>query len=227
MPSVLITGSGRGIGVELARQYAAADWTVYATLRNTDRAAALLAIQGDVKVLELDVADPESITTLAGRMAGTPIDLLINNAGIYGPRGLGLGGLSYGDWEQVLAVNTLGPVRMVEAFLEHLRAGEQKKIAAITSKMGSIAENTSGANYIYRSSKAALNATMKSVALDLKGEGFSVAIIHPGWVRTDMGGPNALIEPRQSVQGMRRVIEAATPATTGRFYNYDGTEIPW
>ena len=227
MPSVLITGCSRGIGVEFVRQYAADGWTVYATVRDAERADALLSVRGEVVVLELDVADPASVAILAERMQSTPIDLLINNAGVYGPRNLMVGNVPYPVWQDVFAVNVLGPMRVIEAFIGHLRSGQQKKIVALTSKMGSMADNTSGGTYIYRSSKAALNATIKSVALDLKPEGFSVAVLHPGWVRTEMGGPSALIEPRESVTGMRRVIDAMAPRTTGRFYNYDGKEIPW
>ena len=227
MPSVMITGCSRGIGVEFVRQYAADGWTVYATVRDAERAEALLSLRGEVVVLELDVADPASVAILAERMRGTPIDLLINNAGVYGPRNLMVGNVPYPVWQDVFAVNVLGPMRVIEAFIDHLRLGTQKKIVALSSKMGSIADNTSGGTYIYRSSKAALNATIKSVALDLKPEGFCVAVLHPGWVRTEMGGANALIEPRESVTGMRRVIDAMAPQTTGRFHNYDGKEIPW
>ncbi len=227
MPSVLITGCSRGIGVEFVRQYAAEGWTVYATVRDAERAEALVSVRGEVVVLELDVADPASVAILAERMRGVPIDLLINNAGVYGPRNLRVGNVPYPVWQDVLAVNVLGPMRVIETFIEHLRLGAQKKIVALTSKMGSMADNTSGGTYIYRSSKAALNATIKSVALDLRPEGFSAAVLHPGWVRTEMGGPSALIEPRESVTGMRRVIDGLTPQTTGRFYNYDGKEIPW
>ncbi len=227
MPSVLITGCSRGIGVEFVRQYAADGWTVYATVRDAERAEALLSVRGEVVVLELDVADPASVAILAERTGGVAIDLLINNAGVYGPRNLRVGNVPYPVWQDVFAVNVLGPMRVIETFIGHLRLGTQKKIVALTSKMGSMADNTSGGTYIYRSSKAALNATMKSVALDLRPEGFSTAVLHPGWVRTEMGGPSALIEPRESVAGMRRVIDAMVPETTGRFYNYDGKEIPW
>ena len=140
---------------------------------------------------------------------------------------LALGDLDYTAWEEVLRANTLAPLRMIEAFLDHLRAGEGKTIASVSSKMGSIADNRGGGQYIYRSSKAALNAAMRSVALDLAGEGIKAVILHPGWVRTDMGGPAALIDAPESVAGMKQVIDGLTPDRSGRFFNYDGQEISW
>lgn len=227
MPTVLITGANRGIGLEFTRQYAADGWTVYATLRDPAKAGPLEEVRGDVSVAALDVTDGASVSALAERMRGVALDLLINNAGFYGPRGVRLGSLDYATWMQVLNTNTLGPIRVTEAFLDHLRAGRQKKIIAMTSKVGSIADNTSGGTYFYRSSKTALNAAMKSVSIDLSGEGFIAAVLHPGWVKTEMGGPGALITPEQSVTGMRAVIDGLTPADSGRFLNYDGREIPW
>ncbi len=227
MPTVLITGAGRGIGLEFTRQYAAAGWTVLAALRDPAAGEALNRMTGAVTRLPLDVADAGSIAALADRLRGTPIDLLINNAGLYGPTGVRLTAIDHDAWQRVMAVNLYGPVRMTQAFLDHLRAGRQRKIVALTSRMGSIADNTSGGGYIYRSSKAALNAGMRSLAIDLAGEGFSVGILHPGWVQTDMGGPKATLSPSDSVDGMRRVIDALGPQTSGRFLNYDGREIPW
>ena len=227
MPTVLITGCGRGIGLELARQYAADAWTVLATVRDSAGAEALQRLSGDVGVLDLDVADAASVAILSERTRGTAIDLLINNAGLYGPRTVTLGAIHYPVWLEVLATNTLGPIRLVEAFLDHLRAGDGKTIVNLSSKAGSIADNTSGRGYIYRSSKAALNAATKSLAIDLAPEGFRVAVLHPGWVHTDMGGPNALIDTATSVAGMRRVIDGLTPADSGGFFNYDGSPIPW
>ena len=227
MPTVFVTGCSRGIGLELARQYAADGWTVLATVRDAVGAEAVAQLDGDVSVFDLDISDPASIAILSERTRGAAIDLLINNAALYGPRATKLGAIHYPAWHDVLTANTLGPIRVVEAFLDHLRAGEGRTIVSLTSKAGSIADNRSGGGYIYRSSKAALNAAMKSVAVDLAPEGFRVAVLHPGWVRTDMGGPNALIDTAVSVAGMRRVIEELTPADSGRFFNYDGKEIPW
>ena len=227
MPTVFITGAGRGIGLELARQYADANWQVIAGVRSAEGGEAVLNLPGDVAAVSLDVADPAEVSILAERMKGVAIDLLICNAGVYGPRSQALGDLDYPGWEDVLRVNTLGPLRIIEAFLDHLRAGSDRTIVAITSKMGSIADNGSGRQYYYRSSKAALNAAMRSVAIDLAADGFRIAVLHPGWVRTDMGGPNALISVEQSVDGMRAVIAGLTPETSGGFFNYDGRPIPW
>ncbi len=229
MPTVLITGSNRGLGLEFARQYARDGWRVVATCRNPDEADALRAVPGDVDIREMDVekggfADVEA---LARDLEGKAIDVLVNNAGVYGPRSVKVGAIDYAAWEQALRVNALAPVRVSECFLPHLERGRGKRIATITSKMGSIDDNTSGAQYIYRTAKAALNMAMKSLSLDLRPKGIMVAILHPGWVRTDMGGPGGLIDAEESVSGMRAVIDAMAPETSGRFLNYDGREIPW
>ncbi len=227
MPSVLITGANRGIGLEFARQYAADGWTVYAAVRDPGAARDLHRLDGDVTPVVLDVADPASVAILSERMRGIALDMLINNAGLYGPRKPQLGAIHYPAWEEVLLTNLLGSTRVTEAFLDHLRAGEGRTIVVLSSKVGSMADNTSGGGYIYRSSKAAVNAVFHSMAIDLAPEGFKVAILHPGWVRTAMGGPNALIEPAESVAGMRRVIAGLTPEQSGLFLNHDGKVIPW
>lgn len=226
MPTILITGAGRGLGLEFARQYAAADWTVLAGTRDPEAAEALLRTDGDVSAIPLDVADPASVAILAERLIGVPIDLLINNAGLYGPRGPALGAIDYDAWREVLEVNTLAPMRVAEAFIGHLRAGQGRKIVTVSSRMGSI-EAGSGGEYIYRSSKAAVNAVMRNLALDLAPEGFTVAVVHPGWVRTDMGGPSAAIDAEESVTGLKRVIDGLTPSDTGGFFDHDGSHIPW
>lgn len=227
MPVVLITGASRGLGLEFARQYAADGWTVLASLRDPAAAERLIALDGDITPIELDVADPASVGILGERLHDLPLDHLVCNAGIYGPRQQAFGSLDYTVWQQVMLTNALAPIRVAEAFLPAVEAGEGKKIVAVTSKMGSIADNGSGSQYYYRSSKAALNAAMKSLAIDLAPRGIAAAVLHPGWVRTDMGGPGGLIDVEESVRGMRRVIDGLTTETTGRFYNYDGREIAW
>ncbi|MBT3237987.1 MAG: SDR family oxidoreductase [Rhodospirillaceae bacterium] len=227
MPTVLITGANRGLGLEFARQYVADGWRVIATCREEKAAPGLADIDGDIGVHQLDITDHASIQALAKSLRKEPIDLLLNNAGVYGPRPVKLGGVDYAAWDDVMHVNTMSPLKVTECFLENVAASDLKKIISITSKMGSIADNEAGGSYIYRSSKAALNAVMKSLSVDLSPRGISVAMLHPGWVRTDMGGPSGLIDAEESVSGMRRVIDGLTLETSGRMLNYDGAEIPW
>ena len=225
--NVLITGAGRGIGLEFARQYAETGWHVHATCREPKSASELLTLPGEVTVHKLEVTDPKQIGHLQRELEDVPIDLLINNAGIIGPRERSFGDLDYEAWEDVLRVNTLAPIRIAEAFIDNIQASERKLIVSLTSVYGSIGSNNSGGSYLYRSSKAALNAAMRSLAVDLRDEGVTVVVFHPGWVRTDMGGPNASLTPQDSVAGMRALIDLLKPSQSGRFYGYDGAEIPW
>lgn len=221
MSTVLITGASRGIGGELARQYAADGWRVIATCRDPAQ------YDGEGEVHALDVTDGASVAALGKAMAGETIDLLINNAGAYGPRSLPFDALDYDAWGEVLRTNLMGPMRVAAALAGPVMASQQKKMVFISSKVGSITDNTSGGSYIYRSSKTALNMAVKSLSLDLSGKGVITLLLHPGWVQTDMGGTSALIDTVTSVTGMRAVIEGAGAADNGRFFNYDGTELPW
>lgn len=227
MPVALVTGTSRGLGLEFVRQYAADGWRVHATCRDPDSAPGLAEIPGEVTIHRLDVDDADEVTALADSLAGEALDLLLNNAGVYGPKSLAFGGIDYDIWLDVLRTNTLAPLRMAECFVEHVARGERRRIVSVSSKVGSIAENTSGAGYIYRSSKAALNMAMASLAIDLAPRGIACCVLHPGWVRTDMGGPGGLIDPPESVAGMRRVIDGLDAASSGGFFNYDGEPIPW
>ncbi|OHC78806.1 MAG: short-chain dehydrogenase [Rhodospirillales bacterium RIFCSPLOWO2_01_FULL_65_14] len=227
MPTVLITGASRGLGLEFARQYAADGWRVIAACREPKKSRALCALNGDIAVERLDIDDPASIGTLAKKYARAAIDVLINNAGIYGPRKFTMRTVDYPAWEKVLRTNTMAPLRVAAAFLPQVARGKKKTIATVSSWMGSIAGNDTGGAYIYRSSKAAVNMVMKSLAVDLKGKGIVVAVLHPGWVRTDMGGPNAAIEARESVAGMRAVIAKLKKRDTGKFFDYDGKPMAW
>ncbi len=231
MNTVLVTGANRGLGLEFARQYAAEGWQVYAAAAIRARRAKLRELAaksgGRIAVIALDVSDLASVRAAAQSLAGKPIDLLINNAGVGSPRGQKLGALDYAAWARVLDVNTLGPMRVTEAFLDHLAAGDGKKVVTITSGMGSIADNASGGSYAYRSSKAAVNMVAKSLSLDLAPRGITCVVMNPGWVRTDMGGPGGKISPEESIAGMRRVIAKLKPGDTGKFFNYDGGEYPW
>lgn len=227
--TVLITGANRGLGLEFAKQYAEAGWQVIACCRWPDEAKELQALaerSGDqVEIHQLDVADFEEIDALALILQGRAIDLLINNAGVY-PQS-DFGNVNYEAWAEAFHINSMAPMKMAEAFAGHVAASNLKKIVTVSSKMGSIDDNTSGGSYIYRSTKTAVNMVMKSLAIDLKPMGIASTILHPGWVRTDMGGPNGLIDAPESVAGMRRVIETLTLENSGRFVAYDGKEIPW
>jgi NAD(P)-dependent dehydrogenase (short-subunit alcohol dehydrogenase family) len=209
MPTALITGSGRGIGKELARQYAADGWKVIGTERR-----------------DLEMANRKQIADFAQKLKGVPLDLLFCNAGTYGPRGMRLGSLDYAAWEEVLRVNLLGPAALIEALVENVAASERKVIAVMSSRLGSIAE-ASGSSVVYSTSKAALNALAKGWSVTLASRGIIVVALSPGWVRTDMGGENAPLAPEQSVQGLRKVIGKLTLKESGKFLSHDGTEIPW
>ena len=222
--TVLITGANRGLGLEFARQYAADGWQVIGTVRRPDSADDLKAL--DVEVLQLDVSDPASIAGLAASLEGRPLDLLINNAGIF-PRVSTLAEVDFEDVERTYVVNTVGPMRVTRALLPNLRLGRTKQVVSITSGLGSIANNTGGRFYGYRESKAALNMFNKSLAAELGDEGFTCIVMSPGWVQTDMGGPNANLEPSESIAGMKAVIDSLTPEDNGTYRNWDGDTISW
>lgn len=227
MKSVLITGANRGIGLSLAKLYLAQGWQVHTTYRDADSSSELLQLASaeQLDCHQVDITDYPAITALASQLPA--IDLLINNAGYYGPKGYGFGHTDVEEWRKVFEINTIAPLKLVEAFAPNLRQGSLKKIACLSSKVGSMAENTSGGGYIYRSSKAALNSVVKSLSNDLTPEGFIVLALHPGWVQTQMGGPNAILSAPNSAKGLINAIENVTLSDSGRFLNYDGTEIPW
>ena len=225
---VLITGANRGIGLEFSKQYAADGWNVLACCRHPQSAidlTALAAAHSNVKIYALDVADFTQIDALATQLKDTSIDVLINNAGIYPASSFG--DVDYAAWAEGFKINSMAPLKMAEAFVQHLTRSQFKKIATLTSKMGSIEDNTSGASYSYRSSKCAVNMVMKNLSIDLKPYGISVVTLHPGWVQTDMGGSNAMINVQTSVSGLRKVIEGLSFDSTGQFIAYDGKPIPW
>ena len=225
---VLITGANRGLGLEFTKQYAADGWRVLACCRHPQSALdlqALAAAYSNVKIYALDVADFAQIDALAVQLKDESIDVLINNAGVYPASSFG--DTNYDDWANGFKVNSMAPLKMAEAFVQHITRSQLKKIATLTSKMGSIDDNTSGESYSYRSSKTAVNMVMKSLSIDLKPYGISVVTLHPGWVQTDMGGSNALISAQTSVSGLRKVIADLSLGTTGQFIAYDGKPIPW
>ena len=224
--TVLVTGANRGLGLEFARQYAADGWRVIACCRSPDEAADLKKLDGKVEIQALDVASQDSIQNLAKTLAGTPIDVLINNAGIHGDR-RALGETDVALWKKTFEVNTIAPTQILSALLDNVVSSAQKKVVNITSKVGSIGDGPSGGSYAYRTSKTALNMAMANAAHELRNHGITVLLLHPGWVQTDMGGPSAPVSIEQSITGMRRVIDKATQAETGHFYDYTGRQLPW
>lgn len=231
MESTLVTGANSGIGLEFVRQLSAAGWRVFAACRSPEDASELTSLAGRserrITVHRLDVTDADQIAEMAGQLRGQPIDVLINNAGIYGPRDAGFGNARESDWIEALRVNTIAPLRMAEAFVDNVVAGKRKIIATITSKMGSIDDNTSGGHYIYRSTKSAVNMVTRSLSVDLRDRGITCLVLHPGWVRTRMGGDGAPLDVETSVRGMVAVLLEATPESTGSFFAHDGSIVPW
>ncbi|WP_394144429.1 SDR family oxidoreductase [Vibrio atypicus] len=226
MKTVLITGANRGIGLSLVKLYVQQGWQVQATYRSEHNAQELLNLGHQHLIChELEVTDYPAVSTLAEQLPA--IDLLINNAGYYGPKGYGFGNTDVNEWRKVFEINSIAPLKLVEALYPNLQQGQLKKVACLSSKVGSMTENTSGGGYIYRSSKAALNSVVKSLSNDLSPNGFTVIALHPGWVQTEMGGPNALIDTETSAKGLALVIDSVEPAHSGEFINFDGTRLPW
>jgi NAD(P)-dependent dehydrogenase (short-subunit alcohol dehydrogenase family) len=231
MPTLLVTGANRGLGLEFVRQSAAAGWRVLACCRQPDRADALRALADAsarrVRVHALDVTDFAAIDALGRQLADESLDVLLNNAGLYGPQKMVLGRIDYRAWAEVFAVNTMAPLKLAETFVEQVARSQRKLIVCLSSQMGSIARNAEGRHYLYRSTKAALNAAVRSLAIDLRPRGIAAVVVHPGWVKTDMGGADADLTPEQSVRDLLALIDRLTLADSGRFLNHDGSELPW
>ena len=229
--NVLITGASRGIGLEMVKYGIENNWRIFACCRHPQQAETLLSVaklaNGGVSVHVADMYELATIQALSYELRNEAIDILVNNAGIYGSDKNKFGHVDVQSWINTFQVNTIAPLKISEALVEQLRMGEQKIIACLSSKMGSMADNGSGGSYIYRSSKAALNAVVKSMAVDLKSDGIKCVALHPGWVQTDMGGPNAEISTRESVTRMFETMLSLTPSDSGRFIDIDGTDIPW
>ncbi|MDP8568035.1 SDR family oxidoreductase [Methylophilus aquaticus] len=226
--NVMITGANRGIGLEYVRQYAQAGHQLYATVRNPAQATLLKSLSRqypNIEIHTLNVADIRAIGALAARLESLRLDILVSNAGIYPESSFGQADPAV--WLQAFQINTLTTYYLAEAFLPHLARSGHAKLIAMTSKMGSIDDNGSGGEYIYRSTKTALNMVIKSLAIDLRQHNITVAALHPGWVRTDMGGPHGLIDTDTSVHGLRRVIAQLDLPQSGQFIAYDGQEVPW
>ena len=232
MKTTLITGANRGIGLEFSRQLAEDGWCVLACSRDLEKSDALNKLAAEyperITLYALDVIDHGQIERLSQTLANKPIDLLINNAGVFPDiNDRSFGQTDYDSWAHAFLVNTMAPLKMAEEFIAQITQSSRKTIVTITSKMGSVADNGRGGSYIYRSSKSAVNMVIKSIAIDLKSNNIISVLLHPGWVRTDMGGPSGLISVEQSVSGMLSVIREVTSADSGKFIAYDGQIIPW
>jgi len=230
MPSILITGANRGLGLEFAKQYAEAGYRVFASAREPQKARELHTLataHPALSVHALDAGEPESVAALARDLAGQPLDILLNNAGVMGPKQQSLGHIDYVGMLDAFKVNSIAPLRVAEAFLENVAKSDRKLIAALTSGMGSIAD-TSGGSYAYRASKAALNMSYRNLAIDLKSRGIIAVVINPGWVQTDMGGAGAPLAPSASIAAMRKVFDGLSLADTGKFLDREpGVGWPW
>jgi len=227
--SVLITGANRGLGLEFTRQFAKNNFTVFACCRDPDNADELNALQNkhqNIQLFSLEISSMASIQLLQKEIT-QPIDILLNNAGIL-EEDPAFGALSIENFSQSFLVNAVSPLKVTEAFKENLAKSSLKLVVCITSRIGSISENHSGGYYSYRTSKTALNMLMKTAAFDLALEGIRVLLLHPGWVKTRMGGTEAALTPTESVSGMIKVItNYQTIPPEVMFYNYKGEEIPW
>ncbi|HSD73708.1 MAG TPA: SDR family oxidoreductase [Steroidobacteraceae bacterium] len=236
MPTVLVTGASRGIGLELVRQYCADGWSVLACCRHPERAQVLRELasaRGPLRVHALDVSDFAAVDALARELHGQAIDVLINNAGLYGPKPGAqhdprqeFGHMDYAHWQRLFVVNTQAPYKMAEAFIEHVAASEQRKIVAISTGLASIGD-ASGGFYAYRTTKAALNMAMVALSRDLAARRVRVCLLSPGWVRTDMGGPNATLSVQDSVRGLRARIAELDDERSGQFVSHSGERRPW
>jgi NAD(P)-dependent dehydrogenase (short-subunit alcohol dehydrogenase family) len=222
MPTLLLTGAGRGIGIEFALQYAKAGWEVIATVRDPAHGEALQALGARVEAL--DMRDLAAVEAFPEELGGAPLDLFIANAGVTAAPKIDTAAQAQA-WSEVHAVNAIAPTLLATRLLPNVAEAKGSMIA-ISSRMGSIADSSGG--YLgYRASKAALNAAWRALALDWRGKPVTLAMLHPGWVKTDMGGPNAPLDARTSVAAMRRLIERLTPADSGAFLGHQGETIPW
>jgi len=228
MPTVLITGANRGVGLELVKIYAARGDKVLACCRDAAAADALASVEGDVEMVEVQVSDGASVAAMASAIGDQPIDILINNAGMSGPSydQQNAQVMDFDGWAETFEVNTMAPVRVMQALMDNLRASSDAKAVSITSQMGALSLDMPVA-YAYCTSKAALNKFMKMAALELGKEGINVCVIHPGWVQTDMGGPNAAITPVESAEGIVSVIDGLSAENNGSFWQWNGEAHGW
>lgn len=224
--TMIVTGASRGIGLEMCRVLATRGDRVIATARATTPALAELASAHGVEVMELEVTDAGSIKALAKRLSGRPIDALINNAGV-SSTAKSISELTMEELQRVFAINASAPMLVAAALLPNLRLGARKVVMNISSQLASIANNKGGSTYPYRASKTALNQLTVCMANELRADGFCCVCVHPGWVKTDMGGPNAPLLPPESAGYLIRLLDGLTSAKSGSFLNYDGATMPW
>ena len=231
MKKILVTGANRGLGLGLVKKFLKNNEKVICTTRNISKSKELMLYKekynDNLEICELDLLDKDSPNILSNFLGDETIDLFINNAGVIGHSAQHFKSVSLNHWIEVLKVNLIAPLLITQSIIKNIEKSSERKIYFISSKVGSIEDNKSGGMYIYRSSKTALNQVVKSLSIDLKPLGISVISLHPGWVRTEMGGPNALISVEESVNGMIDVISNTSIINSGQFINYDGTRLPW
>ena len=228
MQRVLVTGSSRGIGLELCRHFLAQGERVIATCRQPDKADLLgeLAVNPNLQILALEVADPASVDRLVASLNGSVVDVLVNNAGIMGGEHQSMEDMDYLAWQEAFEVNTMAPFRLTTALLDNLLLAERPRVVTLSSQMGALHRQSTGA-FAYRSSKAAVNKVMQVLALELQSRGVAVCPVHPGWVRTDMGGDGADISVEECVSGLATFINGMSMEHSGRFWTWEGKEHPW
>ena len=232
METVLISGANRGLGLALTERFSKAGWKVIAGCRNPQSApelsAQLAALEkgGNVQICRLDVTNADDIKALVDELGGLPLDVLINNAGVLDSNREDISGVSDEEWLQMFAINSIAPVRMALAFKECLKRSSNPRIVTVSSEMGSLNKSLDGA-IAYRSSKAAVNKAMQAIATSFASDNIIVCPLHPGWVRTDMGGAQAAISPEQSADGIFDLTTSLTADMSGRFWSWEGSEHPW
>ena len=228
MATILITGTNKGVGLELTKIYAARGDTVYAACRDPAGASALAEVPGEVVILPLVVGDSGSVTAMAEQLAGVTIDIVINNAGMKGPEfeQQNTYAMDFDGWAETFNVNSMGPVRVMQALMPNLKQAEAAKVVTITSQMGALSLDMPAA-HAYCASKAAVNKFMRLASIDLKKDSVAVGLIHPGWVQTDMGGPRADLTPQESAEGIVAVVDQLSMDSTGGFWKWNGETHDW
>ncbi|MXY05040.1 MAG: SDR family oxidoreductase [Gammaproteobacteria bacterium] len=226
MATVLVTGASRGIGSELVKQYSADGAEVIACVRDTAAAPGLDGVNGNVRVVQMDTGSPESIAAAVAQVGDQALDVVINNAGYVGGAKQGIDDVDLDEWHRTLDINTIGPLLIARAFKANLAASGDGKLMNVTSQLAA-STWPFGGMLVYSSTKAALSKVAQILALDWKEDPITVALVHPGWVRTDMGGPNAEISAEESASGIRALIAGMTKADSGKFYKWNGDIHPW